>query len=1234
MAQAHFLPQLTPATENQYTSLLREALLTNAHLVMALPTFTSDVNPPSVAHLLGKYPTPDQLYHTGNSAAVETSKDDISNMLTNHDLQYQMWQKQQQEQSNISSWGVAESNSSSKQMSIDDAFGDLQEVEDLPLPSLQYTVPEEEKQSIVENEVDEDEFGDFDAVRSGEPAIANDGVNGFDGEPLIIQTQGSVVTATEGPRNEAVEAFEIPDDDNDEFNDFDSAPEIVDSTNTTVHETAIESITAPINGTLNMFLGNQEITSDENLNEAVDNSLPQPSNHGHTLSITDAFESLVTDQGSSPDPFNNTNQQASDLGNTQHISMAKTDESVLVDEDDEFGGFESTQIQSVLTKASTPDHDDPVESINLSHPSHHGPTLSISDTLEPSVINQESSNTLVTNSDFNGNAFGDSEVSNGVGTHWHHDHGIMTNHSIKASHEVSTATHGTHAPTLSISDAFDALVPDQDLIFSSGGENEQAQATDAENDIVDDEFGGFEGPNIQSDVSQPSNSDHDFHNKNIHSLNLSTNDQSSVPNQSISTSSIGQTFENNTMNTNTDLMGDAFADVEESNDVEVPVHDKDHHSEQAFEDSDKNIGAEIPPIQSSLHTWNETPTPIAIDNADNADNAEITIVDQAEKRKSEQDTSSTVTFHPTNSTFENTEFNTNTLGNEVGGLSALDDIFGGIQDAPLPPLEAFSPTIDHGVKQVTEEPESNGSFGEFEGNALSTEEIQTDDNVVSTNDPELNGFPQVPPNILTDIVEDNAMNQADESFGDFEAPSITLEQTTAETDRTKDTIEATNHFSDDDFGSFTAFDQAVPQPDCIPQHDDAFNQMDESFGDFEAPSATLEQTAAGGINPTENLAVVTDHISDNDFGGFTAFDHALPQPDYILQHDDAFNETDESFGDFEAPSTTLGQTTADTDRTKDIVEATIHVSNDDDFGGFSVFEEAAPQPDCIPQHDDAPNQMDESFGDFEAPSTTLGQTTPETNRTENVHVSNGDFEGFTAFAQAETQPDCIPQQDDAFNEMDESFGDFEAPSTTLEQTSADTDRTKDVVETTDHVSNDDDNLIVSEETEQQGQDTDDFDNFAAFQYQETNNDITLHVTQKDDVVATQDVSIIASNENNVEAVEDDFGDFEAFSTNEDDFGDFEAFSTNNENNDNTSAEFGDFSELDSAPPLMELREKICVLIQRLPPSLPPKDTLLECFDICSRRNEVRLSLALRASFICCSNSFTFEHMHVRHPKSN
>ncbi|KAL7471508.1 hypothetical protein ACHAXS_011793 [Conticribra weissflogii] len=167
MAQAHFLPPLSAAPESgaQYINLLKDALVQNAHLVIAIPTFTAEGNAPSVAYLLGTYPSPPpaptpvssgfgnvgsmEMGSTGSglqNSHVFSDNDgtniDISRMLTNHDLQYQMWQKhQQQRQSEGGSMGSSIATESITRLSVSDAFGGLNEVEDRPLPSLQSAPP-------------------------------------------------------------------------------------------------------------------------------------------------------------------------------------------------------------------------------------------------------------------------------------------------------------------------------------------------------------------------------------------------------------------------------------------------------------------------------------------------------------------------------------------------------------------------------------------------------------------------------------------------------------------------------------------------------------------------------------------------------------------------------------------------------------------------------------------------------------------------------------------------------------------------------------------------------------------------------------------------------------------------------------------------------------------------------------------------------------------------------------
>jgi len=96
--------------------LILNALDSNSHLVIALPTFDA-VDCPSVAYLLGTYPSPSVVVDD-NTTNVDYSNFGVGGI--------------------ESGGGNNVAAGHQKQMSISDAFGSLGEVEDLPLAPLEF----------------------------------------------------------------------------------------------------------------------------------------------------------------------------------------------------------------------------------------------------------------------------------------------------------------------------------------------------------------------------------------------------------------------------------------------------------------------------------------------------------------------------------------------------------------------------------------------------------------------------------------------------------------------------------------------------------------------------------------------------------------------------------------------------------------------------------------------------------------------------------------------------------------------------------------------------------------------------------------------------------------------------------------------------------------------------------------------------------------------------------------
>jgi hypothetical protein len=232
MAQAHFLPPLTTSTatnggtmmtDEEKIEVLKREIINNSHLVVALPTFNADTSCPSVAFLMGTYPSlSTTTHHQGNNSIGGGGDNyyqrnngntvDVSNMLTNHDLQYQLWQKQQQQgqQQQQPQHDNTTKGGELHMMSVSDAFGSLPEVEDRPLPSLQMTSP---------------------------PPVVED-VKSLPNSAMENDVNGMVVASLEGERNSNTEDLNnnkanVNDNDED-FGDFDSSNDVPLQTETVV----------------------------------------------------------------------------------------------------------------------------------------------------------------------------------------------------------------------------------------------------------------------------------------------------------------------------------------------------------------------------------------------------------------------------------------------------------------------------------------------------------------------------------------------------------------------------------------------------------------------------------------------------------------------------------------------------------------------------------------------------------------------------------------------------------------------------------------------------------------------------------------------------------------------------------------------------------------------------------------------------------------------------------------
>eukprot|EP00804_Cyclotella_cryptica_P010594 CCRYP_015171-RB/>CCRYP_015171-RB protein AED:0.01 eAED:0.01 QI:558/1/1/1/1/1/3/180/1682 len=925
MAQANFLPPLPPGMEHQHIPLLKEALTNNSHLVMALPTFTRDASPPTVAHLLGTYPTP---VSRGVGSSCEGSHPngsnvDVSNLLTNHDFQYQLWQKQQQKDGQNSgadaswgeSWGVAATPAT--KMSVDDAFGDLPEVEDLPLPSLQYVVSEENMETCEGITVDEgnghmvgsavDEFGDFDGA-SVEPVIIDqgegpqlgtknpvaDGVNNeetvcgdFDAAGFPFPSSDVMDVAIEntlvGPVAGIDASAEISDN---EFSDFDAARD----------------------SALPYSAGDQPSPEFENVNSPY---LPNPGQYGPTLSISDAFEPLVVEHEGPPASVNEVDQcggvestgtpmdevdEQLDFGRFESTAPQPymNENNVVTDEGDEFGGFESTftGVEGTAIEHSEDNFEFDTES-GSSPPKPEAFPI-------PGDLSQAGS--------FSGTPLYEP---------------------------------GNHDVTLSITGAFESLVSEQ--------KNDTTAWFQDEANVIEnqgDEFGGFESNEIGSPDNSGSNDE------------IVTALPNTVPNTQEECIASTWTADNARGPTaqlgnhvSTLSISDAFASLIGDQESSAAPDDRVSFVENSVHTTEEN--REIPP--DSAHSE------VSVDSA------KVSIFD--EKKTSDDDS---IKAEPEEIFINNSELEVQIQGNsETGipsvGVSAFDDVFGGIQDAPLPPLEAFSPTLEEsGKSNAIEMSECDESFGDFEGNAAVTGFIPEEEFVEKSElaDAGFGNVDSVPRSLVQDVAhqiqpletfpqeaEERHQSQRadalefDDSFCDFEGTSAIVDGHEKHADVSEPFSEHSGNFdnfdhqnaneaSKDEHYSISA-NQGLP-----PVLMDAATNEILDYGKHNDLSGfpTYDNVAFSQANdtPEQQTFTIDDQTNkNNDITGCLPFDRTFATGDGTHAEDMTTRTKYEaaSFGGTAYPIHDIQACTG----TQFVAATDVSEAKDDDFGDFSAF---------------------------------------------------------------------------------------------------------------------------------------------------------------------------------------------------------------------------------------------------------------------------------------------------------
>ena len=233
MAQAHFLPPLPPSgsgEDAEKLNVLKEILIKNARLVVALPTFTADSNCPTVAYMMGTYPP----------ATAASSEESSTPMVFGGGLS--------------DDFTINAGAGGGMHGSVSDAFGSMGEVEDRPLAPLQPTpqptpsvvaedrkMLEEQQPTLISDngQMEGDEgFGNFDSASSEhhpqQPATTMGGdvhFGNFDSVPAAAEQQQTPmgdamdnsddVGAMSGSFGDEIQQATGA---NNDFGNFDSAP--------------------------------------------------------------------------------------------------------------------------------------------------------------------------------------------------------------------------------------------------------------------------------------------------------------------------------------------------------------------------------------------------------------------------------------------------------------------------------------------------------------------------------------------------------------------------------------------------------------------------------------------------------------------------------------------------------------------------------------------------------------------------------------------------------------------------------------------------------------------------------------------------------------------------------------------------------------------------------------------------------------------------------------------------
>jgi len=1045
MAQAHFLPPLTTTAANNddgrmtdadKIAILTNTLRDNSHLVIALPTFSADTSCPSVAYLLGTFPSVvtakensllDYSNNSGNN--VGGNNVDVSSMLTNHDLQYQLWQQQQQQQQNQqqqdNSQGGEQNNN---MMSVSDAFGSLPEVEDRPLPPLKFDTPTTTPAATVEDikslplstVVDNGDVNGEGEMNNVIKEVSDEGFGDFDDSNNPMQSTNEGMGSDVNPTFSTAAVADVVENDEDDFGGFESTPNNYNNDSDVKTESSAEDDSNETENADDAGFGNfsdsfpppvpavAEMTPPENnaAQGSVANTAEQTSDIalgnsvGNTLSISDAFGSLVN-QEDPPIQFGEMNAFEGVAGDANVVN-----ESDNVEEEDDFGNFGSadTTAAAVPVVEETKGHNN--EDFN------EGPTassvgMSVFDAFGdvedkplpllggfPSIANEIGApNAEEAEIDDDGFGFGSFEAT---------VEAEPSNDDAPGDDNFGTFE-GAAVTTTATEENVDSPIEDSFGTFEDAAE-ETADSTEPINDShAEDSFGTFEGVGGEGDIMEIEE------NTASHAEFPAITSDFPSPSQSDPFGSLPEVE-------NLPLPPLTSPFFEEKKSLEAPTAEEE---DDDFGDFD-SPGA--PDAFLSPHSEVDNSEQMVVSNEDDFGGFESTAF--AVENNAEIESNNDVTESPVNDaspeiaiseqSFPTPAIDTDLVpfpeekksheDADIGGVAAasLDEVvgeepkpsyglsafdaFGDIEDAPLPPLNGFAPSANNEI-EATEtgdmEVNNDESFGTFGM-------VETKPNVDAPADDSFGKFEDA---AMSTVETPNVDTPVEDSFGTFEGvaeetaepePVVddsfgTFEGVAHETDQAEGSVDAP---VEDSFGTFegVAEETAETRPIAVE------TLVEDSFGTFEGvggegETADMEQNIASQSEvPAISFGLPSPSPSDP-FGALPEVEN-LPLPPF----------TSPPFVERKLENVALE------------VEENTPDSENDDFGDFG----SVPVDDgsCDVLHLESKQMDEDDFGGFE-------RTTPQVQANEDVFGSATD----------NTNDNTSSARSEVENDVDD-FGDF------------------------------------------------------------------------------------------------------------------------------------------------------------------------------------------------------------------